>query len=197
MEDLTILICSHGDLGWHELAHTRALPTAEPQARTFCYHHEDATLAQVRNFAAAQAETRWISFLDADDELDFGFADAMRRHAGDDALLAPAVKYLDPRRNTAPPMLPNRGSPMTKLNHCVIGTLVPRQAFLDYGGFRELPMFEDWDLFLGLHLGGLPIEDVPDAVYKAHITPGGRNLSARHLARAYHEIRAYHGLPAR
>ncbi len=194
--DLEILICAHGDPKWRELAYSRAFRSANEQALVLVYYHPDKTLAQVRNFAAEEADSEWLCFLDADDELDYGYVDAMRRHEnGTDQLLAPAVKYLNPRRATAPAALPNEQADMRRLNRCVIGTLIRRETFLETGGFEEWPCYEDWDLFLGAYLGGTPITYVPDAVYKAHLTPGGRNAPTRAVAmRTYGAIQAKHGL---
>jgi glycosyltransferase involved in cell wall biosynthesis len=195
MENLTILICAHGDSKWRDLAYSRAFPSASEQALTLVCYEPGATLSEVRNAAAAEAETEWLCFLDADDELDFGYVDAMKRHAAGDCLLAPAVKYIDPRRATAPAGLPNEPGDMRNINRCVIGTLIRRITFWEQGGFSEWPCYEDWDLFLGAHLCGVPIVYVPDAVYKAHVSPGGRNLPDRHTAqRVYRKIRAKHGL---
>ena len=196
MEDLTILICAHGAEDWRDLAYARAYPSACDQAATIVCYRPELTLAQVRNAAAAVATTEWLCFLDADDELDFGYVDAMGRVVDDDALYAPAVKYIDPRRATAPAAIPNAGNDMKRMNSCVVGTLIRRSTFLQHGGFQEWPMYEDWDLFLGVHLSGVPISYVPDAVYKAHVKSQSRNAPGdRRLAqRTYHEIRAKHGL---
>jgi glycosyltransferase involved in cell wall biosynthesis len=195
VDDLTILICAHGDTSWRDLAYSRAYPSASSQAFTQVHYAPEATLAEARNQAAEEATTRWLCFLDADDELDFGYVDAMRRHANGDFLLAPAVKYINPKKATAPAGLPNEPGDMRRVNRCVIGTLIQRATFFQAGGFREWPCYEDWDLFLGVHMEGVPIVYVPDAVYKAHITPGGRNLPSREVAQqVYHEIRRLHGV---
>jgi len=197
VEDLTILICSHGDERWRDLAFSRAYPSATGQANTYVFHLPDATLAEVRNFAAEQVETEWLCFLDADDELDFGYVDAMSRYVdGGEALLAPAVKYIDPRRKTAPACLPNEPGDMRAINRCVIGTLIRRHTFFEAGGFQEWPCYEDWDLFLTVHLRGVPIVYVPDAVYKAHVSRVSRNAPGhrRVAAHTYHQIRVKHGL---
>lgn len=202
MEALTILICAHGESEWRDLAYSRAFPSAAEQALTLVHYEPDATLAETRNAAAEGAETEWLCFLDADDELDFGYVDAMARGnaagSGIDALYAPAVKYVDARRATAPPAIPNGGGDMERVNSCVVGTLIRRTTFLLHGGFSEWPLWEDWDLFLGVHLSGVPICYVPDAVYRAHVKRQGRNAPGdRRLAeRTYRAIRAKHGLAA-
>lgn len=196
MEELTILICAYGDPEWRDLAYSRAFPSAAEQALTLVTYEADATLAQVRNAAAREAETEWLCFLDADDELDHGYVDAMSRHTAADCLLAPAVKFVDPSRETEPPHIPNYGSDMRRVNTCVIGTLIRRRTFWEQGGFQEWPIFEDWDLFLGAHMCGVPIVYVPDAVYKAHVKPQGRNEPGdrRLVNRTYAAILRKHGL---
>ena len=197
MEDLTILICAHGDERWRDLAYSRAYPSACDQAAAVVCYRRDLTLAQVRNAAAGVATTEWLCFLDADDELDFGYVDAMGRAIDGDGLYAPAVKYIDPNRPTAPACLPNEPGDMRSINRCVIGTLIRRETFLAQGGFKEWPCYEDWDLFLGAHLDGVPIVYVPDAVYKAHVRRDSRNAPNRQLATStYRAILRKHGLAA-
>jgi len=196
VEDLSILICTHGDSYWEQLAQTRAYPSAVGQGvPVMCWHSPDGTLASSRNDAARAASSRWLCFLDADDELDHGYVEAMRPHLSGDALLAPAVKYVDPSRATDPPHFPNEPGDMTKINRCVIGTLIRRETFLEVGGFGEWPCYEDWDLFLGAHLSGRPIVYVADAVYLARVSRGGRNAPTRDVAvRTMAEIKRKHGL---
>lgn len=196
--DVTVLICCHGEARWRDLAYSRAYPSAADQAATEVWYEPEMTLANVRNLAAGSVDSEWLCFLDADDELDFGYMDAMARHTAGDSLLAPAVKYINPEKATAPPMLPNEPGDMRKVNRCVIGTLIRRATFFEAGGFREWPCYEDWDLFLGAHLEGVPIIYVPDAVYKAHVNPDGRNAPSRALAEeTYRAIRRRHGLTRR
>jgi GT2 family glycosyltransferase len=195
VDDLTILICAHGEERWRDLAYSRAYPSAYSQALTQVNYEPEATLAQVRKQAAEEASSLWLCFLDADDELDFGYVDAMRRQAHGDFLLAPAVKYVNPKKATAPAMLPNEPGDMRRVNRCVIGTLIQRSTFLQAGGFKEWPCYEDWDLFLGVHMEGVPIVYVPDAVYKAHVSQDGRNAPTRDEAtRVYNQIRRRHGV---
>jgi hypothetical protein len=53
-----------------------------------------------------------------------------------------------------------------------------RDRFLRLGGFRDLPRFEDWDVWLRFWLDGAKI--VPsDAVYIIHTSKDGRNQDDR------------------
>lgn len=159
-----------------------------------------AALAMARNTAAHDSDADWLCFLDADDALGPGYFEAMDRAAQAQrldgsapgmTLYVPAVEYVledgtlhSPARNL------NDGRPFLEINHAVIGTLVPRQLFLDVGGFRDLPAYEDWDLWLRCERAGAVFIDVPDAVYVATVRPGSRNRQqAGILQGAYWSIR--------
>jgi GT2 family glycosyltransferase len=203
----SIIIATYGDLAWEELAHERAKPTAlaaDPDTLV-CSHLRDGTLAEARNLGASDAGGDWLVFLDADDELAPGYLDAMRQaerrkllHDPDtlarreDGLLAPAVSHCSPAGEWTKPELPNRQKAMTWLNHCVIGTAVPARLFRQVGGFRDdVPIYEDWELWLRCVRAGAKIVDVPDAVYLAHEREGSRNQQASSIE-TYNRIRAEH-----
>lgn len=201
-----MLIATYGDDGWNEIAWARAYPSIfdSPGASRVVVHHEpDGTLASTRNNAAARlmsGDVGWLCFLDADDELEPGYLEAMDRAAHDhafnhtvdyvqtasgprptrnarlapSALLAPAVRYVLPSGSAGDAAIPNAGKwPAT--NECVIGTLIREDLFRALGGFRELPSLEDYDLWLRAVKAGAQIVHVPDAVYRAHVRPGSRN----------------------
>jgi glycosyltransferase involved in cell wall biosynthesis len=203
--NVSVLVCTHGDRAWSERAQEAAL-TAQAADETVVRHEDDATLAQVRNVAAQTATGDWLCFLDADDELDPGYLDAMRKtmrmwnlsRRGDlisnPLLLVPAVQYLRPGWiERSHPVIPDWDRLLVDLNCAVIGTLVPRLLFKEVGGFREWPMYEDWDLWLRCVRAGARLVPVPDAVYRARVSPDSRNQQ-KHTLRAstYEAIRAEH-----
>ena len=57
----------------------------------------------------------------------------------------------------------------------VIGTLVKRADFLRAGGFRELPMYEDWDLWIRCIANGSTPKPVHNAVYHVFVNKNSRN----------------------
>jgi GT2 family glycosyltransferase len=181
----SILIGTHGGVAWAELAWSRAYPSCASQGayEVLVRHETNATLAEVRNALAAEAKGDWLCHVDADDELEPGYLDAMAAAIDGEPdwspLLVPAVRYVEEnvRLVLAPAGVPNRGRWPTT-NECVIGTLIRRECFEQVGGFREWPIYEDWDLWLRAHKAGACLEYVEDAVYRAHIRPGGRNYSA-------------------
>jgi hypothetical protein len=191
--DLTVIVGTFGDESYRRMAVELAAPSAESQAATVHYHHEDpgATygqqLADCRNIPARAATTEWLAFLDADDELMPGFVEAMDQATGD--LRTPAVSYVRPGRGPARPMFwPERD--IRDSNYLIVTTLMRREEFLALGGFRDVPLYEDWDLFQRFIKAGASVERVPGAVCRVHIRPGSlhRRGSTRHDKQHAHEV---------
>jgi glycosyltransferase involved in cell wall biosynthesis len=185
--EVTVIVGTFGEPKWAALARERAVPSAEPQASDVIHVHR-ATLAAARNAGAELASTEWLCFLDADDELTPGYMDAMARVAAD--LRGPAVEYVRPGGHAAPPkMWPEVD--LADGNYLVIGTLVRRDMFLQVGGFRDWPLYEDWCLWQRCWLAGATVAQVPDAIYRAHVRPTSRNRAPSRDERLHwhHEIR--------
>ncbi len=193
----SVLVCTFGSAEW-EARGREALKSAEGQGarEAFALHHDDGTLAGVRNAAAWAATGDALVYLDADDALGDGYLDAMRaaHEARDDRetwtrrLLVPSVQYVQNGECIGEPAIPNRGR-WPELSECVIGTLIPRNLFLEVGGFREalddgtpLTSCEDYDAFLRLYDAGARLVYVPDAVYCA--AAGARRNANQSPARA-------------
>jgi glycosyltransferase involved in cell wall biosynthesis len=214
--NVSVIVASYGDHRWRDLALERAVASVadQPAAEIIAYHDDAATLAEVRNTAAAGASGDWLCFLDADDRLGTGYLDAMSAAvtlrsrdrdpifpttddgAAYSALLVPAVQYVDAAgRCQGKPEIPSWGRPLRELNCAVIGTLVPRALFEQVGGFHDWPLYEDWELWLRCQQAGARLVPVPDAVYCAHVAgDGGRNQPDRPTqVRVYGEIRALYG----
>lgn len=177
-ETIAIVIASYGDLSWGTLATKRAFASTRDQSmdEVILDHYEDLSLGAARNAAAERTRCDWLCFLDADDELEEGYIEAMRAVLPPDhrTLLAPMVRIVP---GTKAPIFPNRHVPVTELNHCVIGTLVPRSLFRAVGGFGEEKLYEDWALWLRCLRAGAIIQYVEGAVYRAFSHIGGRNLA--------------------
>lgn len=179
--DITVLIGTYGELAWRDLAMSRAVPSAlrasTHRVDIVPIHEEHGTLADARNRAAGHATSRWLCFLDADDELSRGYLDAMTRaidvNGRADALYVPQVQYVRGRRAYAP-----RFPKEVKVedgNWLVIGTVIPRAAFDKVGGFEDWELYEDWALFARIQKLGLVPVRVPAATYIAHRRDGSRN----------------------
>ena len=170
---ITIVITTYGEESWRSLAWERAYPsTVEQGAEQVIVHHSElATIGPARNAAALEAEGEWLIFLDADDELEPGYVEAMREIADrrrDLVLLQPAVRYVRPGRPKPQPLLiPDRN--LRKDNYLVIGTMLRRSQFERVGGFSDYHHgFEDWSLWVKCWLEGAKVVGVPGAVYRAH-----------------------------
>lgn len=175
--DVTVIVGTFGEQRWADLARERAIPSAEAQAPVVHVHGDElhsygASLAACRNAGAELAESEWLCFLDADDELMPGFFDAMDRADGD--LRTPAVSYVRPRRGAAEPMFWPECD-LRDSNNLIVTTLIRRQMFFDLGAFRDVPLYEDWDLWQRAWKAGATIERVPDAVCRVHIDPASKH----------------------
>lgn len=178
--DVTVVVATHGDQKWSDLAHERAIPSI-PRTRPVVHvHAHDALLHDARNVALDYVDTEWVCYLDADDELERGFFEAIE--AVDADLRAPAVRYV---RNGLhwDAKLPRVASHehdctaecLPQGNWLVVGTVVRAQMVRDVGGWRDWPCYEDWDLWQRCWLAGATIAPVPRAVYRAYVNHDSRN----------------------
>lgn len=202
MIDVTVAVATFGESRWERLAYKRAIPSAEALGVPVIHVH-GATLHEARNAAVEQVETEWVIHLDADDELEPGYIDAMASGTAD--LRAPAVRYVRPGVHDAPALLPNvagHSHPCTADclafgNWLVIGTMVSTELVKDVGGWRDYPWSEDWDLWVRCWQAGATVEPIPRAVYRAHVRRNSRNRGQPRRTRldAHRLIARANGLP--
>lgn len=199
--DVTVLVATFGDEVWAELARARAIPSVDGQAPVMHVHGD--TLHEARNKALHQAESEWVCYLDADDELESGFIEAMAQGKAD--LRAPAVRYVRKGREAAPivPRVAGHdhqcvGACLSEGNWLVVGSVVRRELVERVGGWRDFEWSEDWDLWLRCHLAGATIEALPTAIYRAHVRPASRNrgLDLDQRAAAHRAIAKANGVAA-
>lgn len=178
---ISIIITTYGEDSWQELAQERAVPSANAQnaAEVVVHHAPDLTIGPARNQAATQATQPWLLFLDADDELEFGYVEAMENAVATTpralrTLFQPAVRYVRKGRAPDPYVIPAKD--LRHDNFLVIGTLVHESIFKAVGGFSDYPHgFEDWALWAKCWKHGVAIVAVPEAVYVAHINPQSKH----------------------
>jgi GT2 family glycosyltransferase len=178
---ITIVITSYGEDAWRELAWSQAYPSAIEQGVEVIVHHEpDLQIGPARNAAAQRASTRYLLFLDADDELQPGYVEAMctaikGEHSRPTMkLYQPTVRYM--RKGIKQQEIMRRNTDLRHDNFLVIGTVVGRTLFNKVGGFSDYPHgFEDWSLWAKCWRQGAQIVQVPRAVYVAHINPRSKH----------------------
>jgi glycosyltransferase involved in cell wall biosynthesis len=179
-ETVAILICTYGDRAKWDILAARAEASVQRQRRApdrFIRFH-GKNLQHARTYAVDLVKpTDWLCFCDADDELEEGYLEAMMKGSGD--LRYPSVRYVsdnvvNPSSYPPPQVLPRR--PLLCGNFMVIGTLVRRSQFLRVGGFDDYEAYEDWALWIKCWIDGAKISLCRDAIYRAHMTPGGRNI---------------------
>lgn len=200
--DMTVCaVATYGDQKWADLAAERAVPSAARLGVPVISVHGES-LMEARNEALRITSATYICFLDADDELEDGYFEAIARSDAD--LRVPAVRYMRNGRDTGAriPRVVNHDHDCTSEclaygNWMVIGTVAPVALLRKLGGFRDFPWSEDWDLWVRCWKAGATIETVPDAVYRAHVRRTSRNRipSAAARVRAHNLIAQANGLP--
>lgn len=190
--DVTVVVATFGSDCWRWLAAERAIPSAVALGvPVVAVHGHD--LHTARNEGLDQVRTEWVCHLDADDELELGYFEAMA--AGSADLRAPSVRYVQGRRARVPyvPMVAGHRHHCTagclvEGNWLVVGAVARAQLLRDVGGWRPFEWSEDWDVWLRCHLAGASIEAVPAAVYRAHVRDDSRNRAPDRAAKlAAHE----------
>lgn len=175
--DVTVCVGTYGDDAWLELAQ-RAIASAARQAPVVHVHAN--TLAGARNAALEQVATEWVIHLDADDELEPGYVEALATGTAD--VRAPSVRYVTAVR-AHDPYVPRvaghrhacEADCLPSGNWLVVGSAVRADLVRHVGGWREFPIYEDWDLFLRCHHAAATFEAIPAAVYRAHVRDDSRN----------------------
>lgn len=199
---VSVIVATYGDDRWSDLAARRALPSARAAierrgatSEILSAHRADGTLATIRNELAGMAQGEWLCFLDADDELEPGYLDALLAPDRWGHLRAPAIRYVTPGTTPDPITLEDRD--MRTMNPCVIGTLIRREMFHAAGGFWGERAWEDWSLFRRAWLLGATIEHVRAAVYTVHVDPAGRNSTVDRPIALHRDIIRSHNRWAR
>ena len=176
--DVTVIVATFGEQKWVDLAQERAIPSVQNQSvkPKRCIYTHGATLSEARNAAAAEADTAWLIFLDADDELAYDYVEQLERKTRMEPkadIFVPAVQYVTPERTEEPTML--GPYPLRDMNYIVIGAPVRKELFDRAGGFWGERAWEDWSLWLRCEHLGAVLVSAPRATYRAHVTLESRN----------------------
>ena len=190
-ETVGVVVATYGDLEeWRSLAH-RALRSVYAQTLPVetAIHLHGRSLAHARNTGALHVLTDWLIFLDADDELDPGYVEAMLEGTGD--IRQPmTIGVVDGVEDDFPVFIPPNPGGFMVGNHLVIGCMVRRDLFETAGGFDPgLPVLEDWDFWIRCQLAGGSVGQAPKAIYRVHVRPDSRNTEANGHHVFYAKIR--------
>lgn len=183
MGEVTVAVATFGSEWWMDLAKKRAIPSAQSLGGPVVYRH-GATLHDARNDALAMVETEFVCFLDADDELEVGFFDEIGNVSAD--LRVPAVRYVR-NRHAGEAKIPRvaghqhdcMAECLTYGNWLVVGTVARTELLRKVGGWRDFPLYEDWDMWVRCWQAGASIAPVPSAVYRAHVRSDSRNRAPK------------------
>ncbi len=200
--DVTVVVATFGSAWWPKLAESRAVPSAEALNVPVIQVHGD-TLHDARNAGLRRVDTEWVVHLDADDELEPGYVEAMAPGTAD--VRAPSVRYIRNGQPTQPRMPRVAGHThlcvadcLTQGNWIVIGAAVRTELLIRVDGWRDFPWSEDWDAWLRCHLAGASFQAIPQAVYRAHVRPDSRNRAPRQAEKlaAHRAICEANGIPS-
>lgn len=183
MMDVSVVTGTFGERDWWVLARERAASSV-PGGVPWIHAHAD-TLAQARNQALEEVQTKWVIHLDADDQLDPGYIDAMAKGTAD--IRVPRLRQVR-RRRVGEPFMPQvyghhhacEAACLRHGNWIVIGACVRTALLREVGGWEEFGWSEDWAAWARMWTAGGTVEPVPDAVYRAWVRPDSRNHAPDH-----------------
>jgi hypothetical protein len=206
--DLTVAIGTYGSDGWVKLAEDRAIPSVIAFDLPYIHVHlPDGTLAEARNQALDQVTTRWVAALDADDELEGGFAVYAAKAAAarpDATVLVPQVRYIHP---DGAPGTAHWPRVYNHTHHDCVGNCLPSGNWIVVGApvrtelaqrirWQEWERYEDWAFWLRCYQAGAVFARAEGAIYRAHVRADSRNQRGRPGIEIHRAIAAAHGAPA-
>jgi len=182
METVAVIVASFGDKEkWDLLAESaiRSVSTQSREPDEFFRIHGNS-LHEARNSGADKAKSKYLLFLDCDDQFEQGYIEAMMQPGPyPNELRYPRIRYVSENStvndNNLPPPITFPRKALDRGNYMVIGTMVERETFLAVGGFRDLHAYEDWDLWVRCWLYGGEPRLVKDAIYRVTKRKDSRN----------------------
>lgn len=201
--DVSVGIATYGHESWRALGDRRAFRSVKDMGVPIIRVHGE-TLHDARNECVRRCETEYLSMLDADDQLEPGFFEAIGRCSRAD-MIVPSVRYVRHSMLNAPAYIPRVPGHehdcvarcLLDGNFCVIGTVVKTDVIWRAGGWRDWPAYEDFDLFQRCFLAGASLSRCPTAVYRAYKRHRSRNstLTPDESRQLHSDICVANGLP--
>lgn len=182
---VAIVIATYGDKEYWDQMAKRAIASAQSQTRPAneILRIHGTSLSEARNTALERSISDWIICLDADDELGADYVESMLSSTGD--IRQPStLGVVGGIEDDFPVLIPSK--PLIEGNYIVIGAMFNKKIALEVNGFRELPAFEDWDLWVRMVAAGATVGTCAKAIYKVHVRENSRNQPNDNL---YHELK--------
>ena len=138
----------------------------------------DGEVGEARNAGMREATTEYVMLMDADDVAHRNMVDELYRAIWDVDVTYPQMLLMSEDLSEpvglheALPFCPMRLEQGNFVPGCA---LVRREKALEVGGFRNLPLLEDWDLWLRMSRAGARFKPVPDARLYYRQVEGSRN----------------------
>lgn len=182
---ISVIIPTYGDSEiWNPRAQraVQSVMNQTVEAQIIRIHGEN--LATARNEGAAKADAGWLIFLDADDELDPHYIEAMETglshdmeiHGGHEIFQPSTVEFNNEGQVGVPEVIPTYD--LMIRNYLIIGSMVAKVVFEDTKGFDpSLPLLEDYDFWLQCHKVGAEVTQCPEAIYRVRYNENSRNLA--------------------
>lgn len=185
---ISVIIPTFGDFEkWNPIAQRAVKSVMNQTVEAQIVRVHGVTLAGARNDGAEKAEGDWFIFLDADDELDPRYIEAMesviehdRIYSAHTHIYQPStVEFNDEGQVGEPNLIPTY--PLLQRNYLIIGSMVSRELFEATEGFDpNLPALEDWEFWLQCDKLGAKVGKCPEAIYRIHFAPNSRNTTNQH-----------------
>ncbi len=196
MNEVGVVIGTFGD-GWFQRGlaaweSVQAQTVSVPAIRSHGTDLQAARNVGAKDLIESRPGIEFLIFLDADDTLDPHYVEEMLKGTGDLRQPSTLGVYPDGHTDDEPCLIePNpedRGGLLYR-NHLVVGSMVRADLFFKVGMFADLPVLEDWDLWIRCAQAGAEITQVPKAIYRVGVNEGSRNSEANLHGRIYQQIR--------
>ncbi len=175
VDDITALIPFRR--GGNEVWEKEAIGSL-PLGMRYIVCENDGELAESLNLGLDIIETDFVLRMDADDRCHPNCVDMLRGLIWDVDIAYPSMTYM---KEDGEPMGEGIKAQAFCPNRLLVGNYIPAQALIrtqalrDVGGWRDLEILEDWDLWVRLMRAGKKFKAVPEALYYYRQHEGGRN----------------------
>lgn len=198
MKDITVVVPTCGSDEWLHMGNQAAENAEKLGIKVLRVHIPAGTVSQARNAGLYQVKTKYVVFLDADDDLAPQYFDDLNLTAD---VTATAIQYneqvgvqiprvwLHENQGYKPHDGACIGDCLPDGNYIHIGAFINVGAARAVGGFREYPVYEDWALYLAMQQNGATFDTHYSSVYLANTR---QNENHRNKAIPLHERNLIH-----